>query len=209
MLALFVAMGGTAIAAGQALITGKQIKNSSITGADVKNKSLTPKDFRGSVRGPRGPAGPRGATGATGAKGDKGEKGDKGDQGDPGPFPGDLPAGKTIRGHYSIYDRATGAGEYQYADISFGFRLAAPPAIHYIKNGSAAPPECPGTVAVPEAAAGHLCVYESSTITNSGTDRNAWTPISSQTGRFGASVYTNSAAAGLYYTFGTWAVTSG
>jgi len=39
LLALFVAMGGTAIAAGNALITGKQIKNSSITGADVKNKS--------------------------------------------------------------------------------------------------------------------------------------------------------------------------
>lgn len=72
LLALFVAMGGTAIAASSALITGKQIANSSITGADVKNKSLTPKDFKGSVRGPRGPAG---ATGATGAKGDKGDPG--------------------------------------------------------------------------------------------------------------------------------------
>jgi hypothetical protein len=30
-------MGGTVIAAGNALITGKQIKNSSITGADAKN----------------------------------------------------------------------------------------------------------------------------------------------------------------------------
>jgi hypothetical protein len=76
MLALFVAMGGTAIAAGSALITGKQIKNSSITGADVKNKSLTPKDFRGSVRGPRGLQGP---------KGDKGDKGDTGAPGAPNP----------------------------------------------------------------------------------------------------------------------------
>jgi hypothetical protein len=75
MLALFIAMGGTAIAASSALITGKQIKNASITGADVKNKSLTPKDFRGSVRGPRGL---RGATGATGAKGDKGDTGPPG-----------------------------------------------------------------------------------------------------------------------------------
>ena len=33
MLALFVALGGTAIAASSALITGKQIANSSITGA--------------------------------------------------------------------------------------------------------------------------------------------------------------------------------
>jgi hypothetical protein len=75
MLALFVAMGGTAIAAGQALITGKQIKNSSITGADVKNKSLTARDFRGSVRGPRGLRGPAGPQGIQGPKGDKGDPG--------------------------------------------------------------------------------------------------------------------------------------
>jgi hypothetical protein len=73
MLALFVAMGGTAIAAGNALITGKQIKNSSITGADVKNKSLTSKDIKGQLRGPRG------------LRGLKGDKGDKGDPGAPNP----------------------------------------------------------------------------------------------------------------------------
>jgi hypothetical protein len=94
MLALFVALTGTAVATTSALITGKQIKNSSITGADVKNKSLTARDFRGSVRGPRGLRGLTGATGAPGAKGDKGDagatgaqgtKGDKGDTGDRGP----------------------------------------------------------------------------------------------------------------------------
>ena len=96
MIALFVALTGTAVATTTgtfALITGKQIKNSSITGIDVKNKSLTPKDFRGSVRGPRGlrgpagpagAAGPVGAAGAAGAAGPKGDKGDKGDTGAPG-----------------------------------------------------------------------------------------------------------------------------
>jgi Collagen triple helix repeat (20 copies) len=87
MLALFIAMGGTAIAASSALITGKQIANSSITGLDVKNKSLTPKDFRGSVRGPRGLRGLTGATGApgaAGAPGAPGAPGAKGDKGDPG-----------------------------------------------------------------------------------------------------------------------------
>jgi hypothetical protein len=75
MLALFVALSGTAVATTSALITGRQIKNGSITGLDVKNKSLTPRDFRGSVRGPRGPrgltgpAGPQGAPGAAGASG--------------------------------------------------------------------------------------------------------------------------------------------
>ena len=112
MLALFVGLGGTAVAAGNALITGRQIANSSITGADVKNKSLTPTDFRGSVRGARGPAGPQGPQGTpgptgppgpqgiegptgsqgpqglpgpTGPPGAQGPKGDKGDKGDPGP----------------------------------------------------------------------------------------------------------------------------
>jgi hypothetical protein len=83
MLALFVALTGTAVATTSALITGNQIKNSSITGLDVKNKSLTPRDFRGSVRGPRGLRGLPGATGATGATGAKGDKGDKGDAGVP------------------------------------------------------------------------------------------------------------------------------
>jgi hypothetical protein len=86
-LALFAALGGTAVAAGT-LITGKQIKNGSITGVDVKNKSLTPRDFRGSVRGPRGltgpsgPAGPQGVQGPQGAQGMAGPKGDKGAAGE-------------------------------------------------------------------------------------------------------------------------------
>lgn len=75
MLALFVALTGTAVATTSALITGKSIKNGSVTGLDIKNKSLTPVDFRGSLRGPRGLQGP---AGAPGAKGDKGEKGDTG-----------------------------------------------------------------------------------------------------------------------------------
>jgi hypothetical protein len=66
MLALFIAMGGTASAAVSALITGKQIKNSSITGKDVKDLSLTKKDFKGRVAGPRGPRGFRGADGGPG-----------------------------------------------------------------------------------------------------------------------------------------------
>jgi hypothetical protein len=202
MVALFVALSGTAVATTSALITGKQIKNSSITGADVKNKSLTSRDFRGSIRGARGPAGPAGPAGAQGAQGPAGPE---------GPFPsGDIPAGKTIRGHFALYDRATAASEYQYTSISFGFRLASPPTIHYIKNGAAAPAECPGSVAAPEAAAGHLCVYESATISNVAADRNAWLGLMpASTGRIGAAVYTSSAAAGFYYTLGTWAVTSG
>ena len=81
MVALFVALSGTAVATTSALITGKQIKNSSITGADVKNKSLTARDFRGSVRGPRGP---RGLTGPAGPAGLQGPQGQAGANGAPG-----------------------------------------------------------------------------------------------------------------------------
>ena len=72
MIALFVALTGTAVATTSALVTGAQIKNNSITGLDVKNKSLRPIDFRGSVRGP---AGPRGQTGVQGAQGIQGIQG--------------------------------------------------------------------------------------------------------------------------------------
>lgn len=66
MLALFVALTGTAVATTSALITGKNIKNGSITGLDVKNKSLTASDIKGRLRGAPGP---RGATGAPGQAG--------------------------------------------------------------------------------------------------------------------------------------------
>jgi hypothetical protein len=83
VLALFVALGGSATAA--LLVTGKNVKNGSLTGADIKNNSvasadvkdgaLLAKDFkRGQLPagppGAAGPAGPQGTAGpATGAAG--------------------------------------------------------------------------------------------------------------------------------------------
>lgn len=84
MLALFVALTGTAVATTSVLITGKQIRNGSITGADVKNKSLTARDIRGRLRGARGPAGPRGVAGVSGATGAQGAQGAQGLQGPAG-----------------------------------------------------------------------------------------------------------------------------
>jgi hypothetical protein len=97
MLALFIALTGTAVATTSALITGKQIKNSSITGADIKNKSIAVADLASKARGargargtagPPGPAGaqgPQGAQGAQGIQGIQGIQGLKGDKGDIGP----------------------------------------------------------------------------------------------------------------------------
>jgi Pectinesterase len=72
-LALFVALGGTAIAndSVRALITGADVRNGSLTGRDVKNRSLTRADLARGVlrRGPAGPQGPAGARGPVGPAG--------------------------------------------------------------------------------------------------------------------------------------------
>jgi hypothetical protein len=119
MLALFVALTGTAVATTSTLITGKQIKNSSITGIDVKNRSLTAKDFRGSVRGargavgPAGPAGPQGAQGAQGVQGPQGDQGLQGIQGDQGLQGIQGPSG-VVRSPY-----ASGSGSNPAATLGF------------------------------------------------------------------------------------------
>ena len=79
MLALFVALTGTAVATTSALIGSAQIRNNSITGLDVKNRSLRPIDFRGSVRGPRGLRGLRRSGRSRREPARTGDKGDKGD----------------------------------------------------------------------------------------------------------------------------------
>ena len=213
MVALFVALTGTAVATTSALITGNQIKNGSITGLDVKNKSLTARDFRGSVRGPRG------FTGAAGAKGDNGEKGDKGDKGDTGatgPFPGgDIPAGKTLRGNWIASAISAGAGQQSaYDPIEFGFRFAAAPTAYLLAPGAAPTPECPGTLEAPEASPGSLCLYTQSN--SNVSSRSVCNPLnntcsgspSTQTNRYGTVVRVDATAAGLFYSWGTWAATS-
>jgi hypothetical protein len=70
---------------------------------------------------------------------------------------GVLPAGSTLRGVFAIGDDDAG---YAIHGVEFGYTLASAPTVHYIEAGAAAPAECPGSVTVPQAAPGHLCVYE-------------------------------------------------
>ena len=81
-LALFVALGGTSVAASNALVP----KNS-VGSAQVINGSLLKKDFKAGQlpRGARGPAGARGAAGAAGPAGPAGAAGAPGQTGPPGP----------------------------------------------------------------------------------------------------------------------------
>jgi hypothetical protein len=85
-LALLLAVGGTAAAGAQSLLTGRNVKDGSLTGADIQNDSLTGADIeagslgsnafsaiaRANLRGIPGPAGPKGDKGETGAQGPAG-----------------------------------------------------------------------------------------------------------------------------------------
>jgi len=78
MIALAVALSGTAVAGTAKLITGSQIANGTIKLEDISAGAKTALKGKSGATGAKGDAG---AMGATGAKGDKGEKGEKGDTG--------------------------------------------------------------------------------------------------------------------------------
>jgi hypothetical protein len=100
MLALFVALSGTAYAATlpRNSVGTAQLKRNAVTSAKVKPRSLLGSDFRRGqlpagpqgpqgpqgARGPEGPPGARGAEGATGARGAEGPVGPRGPQGPAG-----------------------------------------------------------------------------------------------------------------------------
>ena len=77
-LALGVALGGTSVAAIQALprnsVGTKQLKRNAVTSVKVKNRSLLAVDFKAGQL-PRGPKGDPGAPGAPGAPGQQGIQG--------------------------------------------------------------------------------------------------------------------------------------
>ncbi len=116
---------------------------------------------------------------------------------------GNLPAGKTIRGAYRISGNDQGAGmDLDGTTISFGYTLATAPTGHFIQSGATPPPQCPGNVSNPQAARGHLCVYELS-----GTNAQS-EAIASPITRYGVGLSATSAADGQWVTVGTWAVRS-
>ena len=80
LMALFVALGGTAYGSG--LIPGSKIENHSIPARKLTESAIA--SLHGQ-RGPVGAQGPAGATGATGASGEQGPAGPPGPKGDQGP----------------------------------------------------------------------------------------------------------------------------
>ncbi|GAA1761984.1 hypothetical protein GCM10009795_005520 [Nocardioides hankookensis] len=155
-----LALGGTGGAVAGSLITSKQIKNNTITSADIKNKTISKDDLaasalpRAGAKGPAGPAGPAGAAGPAGPAGAAGV------QGPAGPITGTLPSGVTLRGAF-YFTESTGspAGISSTTDISLGLRIPDMLPVTVVYAGATKPEECTGTVWVPTATPGHMCVY--------------------------------------------------
>jgi hypothetical protein len=122
MIALFVALTGTAVATTSALITGKQIKNNSITGLDIKNKSIGIGDLatraRGArgIRGVAGPPGPAGPAGPAGAPNPNAANSDKLDNYDSSDF---VRKAEVSTGYFSCAGTA-----WQEADSAATFALS-------------------------------------------------------------------------------------
>jgi hypothetical protein len=136
-----------------------------------------------------------------------GAVGPKGDKGDPGPLFDTLPSGHTLRGVYALYDTGTGAGTTTEQGISFQPPLASAPVPHFIGYGTTPPPECPGTAVTPEAAPGHLCVYEASTANVAG--RCIYDALVGSCGTAsvrGVALHVSAGGAGFYASSGSWAV---
>lgn len=192
--ALFVALGGGAYAAGK--LDGSAIKKRSIPGNRIEPesvrskqvKNLLAKDFKPGQL-PAGEPGPPGAQGPAGPTGGF-------DPATP------LAAGKTISGTFA--GNAGNGGNLE-AAITFVPNLAAdlpPGSVHRLEPGATSA-ACPGPG---QAAAGTLCVYERAKNVNFNVILN---PVSGGNGasRFGAVVaYSSGAANG--FVDGTWSVTA-
>lgn len=192
-IALVVSLGGVSYAAG--VLPKNSVGSKQLRKAAVKPSKVAPRTialFKGQ----------KGAPGARGDTGPQGNPGPQGETGPPGPFPAVLPSGKTMRGVYSIYGNAVGANWPARDAISFGFALPSAPdgKAHVVPQGGPSNANCPGTWAAPEAARGHLCVYEAVVV--GGASASIITVYES-----GALLRAISNAAGLFGSNGTWAVT--
>jgi hypothetical protein len=220
LLALMVALGGTSYAAvslrshsvgapqlKNGAVTGAKLGNNSVVSRNVKDRSLLARDFKAGQlpAGPRGLIGAKGDKGDTGAIGATGQTGAKGDSFDTG-----LPSGKTLRGTYEVTGQAAPGGGFIAATAeTYAAALPANPELHMIVPGATPPTVCQGTFANPQAAPGHLCVYESPNHGNLIEDPHVFIdPTNTAEGKLGFGVQIDANAAGVFSSAGTWAVTA-
>ncbi len=123
-----------------------------------------------------------------------------------------APTPQQIRGTFDVSGYAGSGSVYLTSSISFGVKLKQIPTINYIHSGDTPPPVCPGTVTSPKAKAGHLCVFEETTVNTAATgtyDPTTPSALFTSANRIGITVYGLSNAAGQVFSFGTWALGTG
>ena len=191
-IALALSLGGASYAAvvlPKDSVGSKQLRKSSVKPSKVAPSTVS------LFKGQTGPPGPKGDTGA------KGDPGPQGETGPPGPFPGVLPSGKSMRGVYAMVGNAPSGGHAYRDAVSFGFSLPDAHLVeeHFVPSG-APNPNCPGSSPEPEAAPGHLCIFEAAGANH--------TPMNINLRDSGAILMTLSDAAGFVSSSGSWAVTA-
>lgn len=126
------------------------------------------------------------------------------------PGVGGLPRQVTLRGSYGIVFNATAGAQHVTSAISFGRMLPAAPLVpseNLIQSGESPTLNCPGSFDSPQAAPGHLCIYEQNRQNSS-----LFTVMDNaiqfdRADAAGGTVVVRSAAAGVGYATGRWAVT--
>ena len=124
---------------------------------------------------------------------------------------GNLPRGVTLRGAFRVGVGAHAVGATAQTAVSFIYTLASAPTPHFVADGATPPTECPGTVATPQAAPGHLCLYESFHSDSVGTSQSVGDPVENAApgaSRYGFMYSIQAQSTGNMASVGTWAVTS-
>jgi hypothetical protein len=125
--------------------------------------------------------------------------------------PAGSPRPTTLRGTYAIDFIADNGFTDGLSAISFGHTLpAAPTAVNAnFILGSAFTASCPGSLPIPQAAPGHLCVYQraSSNVESHCIVPSAQSYTCNAATSVGAAVYAEAVNAGRAYSVGSWAVT--
>lgn len=119
---------------------------------------------------------------------------------------GTPPVGTTARGNYAL----AGAAGWAWDSISWGFEMPTTPTVHWLTVGSAATADCPGTPANPQAAEGHLCVYEDAALNAAHHEiLSGGTNTVDTADTFGAVLHVEWSIADAFRSTGTWAITVG
>jgi hypothetical protein len=194
ILAFVVLAGGTAFAATQLL------PKNSVGSKQLKKGAVTPTKLSKAAKSAL--TGARGSAGATGAPGPKGDRGERGEQGEPGPLIQTLPSGKTERGDYGFAGTRAMTGFSPAIAVSYPIPLSFQPSLNIVKTTGPPTASCPGSVQMPSAVAGSLCVYEEREDVNISIEN---VPAE---GHFGFLLLSGASPGENFEVHGTWAVTA-